>query len=160
MPVMTRTKRALDVFATVALIMSAAAVSWSLLIRPWRGSAARSQVERLKGVSLAGSLLANATGSGPVAIVEVSDFQCPYCGTYARESWPSVKRDLVDAGRVRYVSMHFPLEQIHPLANGAAEAAECAARAGRFWEMHDRLFHAANALSRADLVQHAQVVGV
>jgi protein-disulfide isomerase len=56
--------------------------------------------------------------------------------------------------------MHYPLEQIHPLALAASEAAECAARQGRFWEMHGRLFDGPNALAASSLVQHAQALGI
>ena len=53
-------------------------------------------------------------GNGDIVIVEFSDFECPFCGQYARETLPTVKRDLVESGMVRYVVLHYPLETIHP----------------------------------------------
>lgn len=74
---------------------------------------------------------------GPVTIVEYGDFECPNCKQVA----PGVKSLLERyAGRVRFAYRHFPLEEVHPHALLAAEAAECAGSQGRFWEMHDLLF--------------------
>lgn len=73
----------------------------------------------------------------PVTVVEYGDFECPNC----RQAAPAVKL-LLDrfAGRVRFTFRHFPLEGVHPHALLAAEAAECAAGQGKFWQMHDLLF--------------------
>lgn len=73
----------------------------------------------------------------PVTVVEYGDFECPNC----KQAAPAVKL-LLDrfAGRIRIVYRHFPLEEVHPHALLAAQAAECAAGQGRFWEMHDLLF--------------------
>jgi protein-disulfide isomerase len=73
----------------------------------------------------------------PVTIVEYGDFECPNC----KQAAPAVKLLLERfAGRVRMVFRHFPLEEVHPHALAAAEAAECAGGQGKFWEMHDLLF--------------------
>ena len=73
----------------------------------------------------------------PVTLVEYGDYECPYCGL----AHPVVQRILDDLGpRLRFVFRHFPLSQVHPNAEPAAEAAEFAGARGRFWEMHDRLF--------------------
>lgn len=72
-----------------------------------------------------------------VTIVEFSDFQCPFCA----RAKPTVDRILQEYGdRVTFVYKHFPLSQIHPRAQKAAEAAECARDEGKFWEFHDKLF--------------------
>ena len=73
----------------------------------------------------------------PVTVVEYGDFECPNC----KQAAPAVKL-LLDrfAGRVRFVYRHFPLEEVHPHALHAAEAAEAAGRQDRFWPMHDLLF--------------------
>jgi protein-disulfide isomerase len=79
----------------------------------------------------------------PVTIIEFSDFQCPYCAQFASETHPSLKKDYLDTGRVRLVWMDFPLNQIHPQAAAASEAARCARDQGgdeAFWAMHDALF--------------------
>src|SRR5437868_8562593 len=73
----------------------------------------------------------------PVTVVEYGDFECPNC----KQAAPAVKL-LLDryAGRVRVAFRHFPLEEVHPHALHAAQAAETAGAQGKFWEMHDLLF--------------------
>jgi len=74
---------------------------------------------------------------GPVTIVEYGDFECPNC----KQAAPGVKLLLErHPGRIRFAYRHFPLEEVHPHALLAAEAAECAGSQGKFWEMHDLLF--------------------
>lgn len=89
-----------------------------------------------------------------VAIIEFSDFECPFCARHAGQVYPRLMEEYVDTAEVQYVFRHYPLE-IHPLAVKAAEAAECAAVQGMYWEMHDRLFAANGALTHADLLNHA-----
>lgn len=105
-------------------------------------------------ISIAG-LAAVGAPTAMLTIIEYSDFQCPYCRRYFLETWPLVEREYVRTGQVRYVFHHLPLDRIHPVAVAAAEGAECAARQGRFWEMHDRLFENPRALQREALTQHA-----
>jgi protein-disulfide isomerase len=72
-----------------------------------------------------------------VVIVEYGDFECPNC----KQAAPVVKLILHRfAGRLRFVYRHFPLEEVHPRALLAAEAAECAGAQDKFWQMHDLLF--------------------
>jgi protein-disulfide isomerase len=88
-----------------------------------------------------------------VTIVEYGDFECPNC----KQAAPAVKLMLERfAGRVRFVYRHFPLEEVHPHAVHAAEAAECAAGQGRFWQMHDLLFANQNHLKRHQLLGYAE----
>ena len=85
------------------------------------------------------SRLSKVRGTGDVVIVEFTDFQCPYCGRHARETFPTLRKELIDSGKARYASLNFPLP-IHQGAVPAAKVAECAAEQGKFWEMHERLF--------------------
>jgi protein-disulfide isomerase len=87
----------------------------------------------------------------PVTMVEYGDFECPYCG----QAEPVVRELLADYGDVRYVWRHLPLNDVHPNAQAAAEAAEAAARQGAFWEMHDLLLDHQGALRLRDLVGYA-----
>ena len=103
---------------------------------------------------------AKGRSDAPLVIVEFSDFECPFCGRYSRDTFAQVERDYVDTGKVRYVFRHFPLERIHPQALGASKAAECAFAQGKFWELHARLFANQRALKPADLTASAQAVGV
>jgi protein-disulfide isomerase len=97
------------------------------------------------------------SASAPVTVVEFSDFQCPYCQRAA----PTLKRVReVYGDKVRVVWKDFPLTQIHPQAFKAAEAAQCAAEQGKFWEYHDRLFANQQALQPDDLKKHASEIGL
>jgi Na+/H+ antiporter NhaA len=92
----------------------------------------------------------------PVTVVEYGDFECPYCG----QAEPAVRELLRDFGDVQYVWRHLPLNDVHPEAQLAAEAAEAAGRQGAFWEMHDRLLDHQDALSVRDLIGHAAALGL
>jgi protein-disulfide isomerase len=87
----------------------------------------------------------------PVTIVEYGDFECPYCG----QAEPAIRELLRDFADVRYVWRHLPLNDVHPNAQLAAEAAEAAADQGAFWEMHDVLLAHQDALRPADLIGYA-----
>jgi protein-disulfide isomerase len=87
-----------------------------------------------------------------VMIVEFSDFQCPYCGQVEA----TLKSVLAKhEGTVALAFRDMPITQIHPFAEGAAEAARCAAEQGKFWEYHDLLFADQGALDRNGLIAKA-----
>jgi Na+/H+ antiporter NhaA len=92
----------------------------------------------------------------PVTIVEYGDFECPYCG----QAEPVVRELLHDFGDLRYVWRHLPLNDVHPHAQAAAEAAEAAGRQGKFWEMRDLLFDHQGALTSRDLIRYAESLGL
>jgi Na+/H+ antiporter NhaA len=92
----------------------------------------------------------------PVTVVEYGDFECPYCGQ-AEPVVRELRRDFTD---VRYVWRHVPLNDVHPHAQLAAEAAEAAADQGAFWEMHDLLLDNQDALQPDDLVAYAELLGL
>jgi protein-disulfide isomerase len=77
--------------------------------------------------------------TAPVWLVEISDFQCPFCKRWHDETYPTLVRDYVAKGIVRMAYVHLPL-QMHQHAFQAAEASMCAAVQDRFWPMHDKLF--------------------
>jgi protein-disulfide isomerase len=85
--------------------------------------------------------LARIQGSpkAPVWVIEVSDFQCPFCKQWHDETYQKLRDEFVRTGKVRLAYVNFPLAQ-HIFAFPAAEAAMCAAAQGKFWEMHDALF--------------------
>lgn len=91
-----------------------------------------------------------------VVITEFGDFECPYCG----DAFP-VLEDVLKKyePRVSLVFRHYPLP-MHPHAAAAAEAAEAAADAGKFWEMHDELYGHQKALSEANFRTYAEAIGV
>lgn len=91
----------------------------------------------------------------PVVMVEFSDFQCPACGTFFRETETSLKQKYVDTGKMRIVYRDFPLLNLHPLAQTSAEAAECMNEQGKFWGFHDQIFRNQESLSVENLKQWA-----
>ena len=94
----------------------------------------------------------------PLVLVEFTDYQCPYCAMHAREVMPSLEREFVATGKLRYAVSEFPLVQIHPLAAPAAVAARCAGEQRRFWEMHARLFEHQRELGPWEA--HAKAIGL
>lgn len=93
----------------------------------------------------------------PVTLVEYGDYECPYCGM-AYPIVESVRRRMGDS--MRFVFRHFPLTQIHPHAQHAAEMAEAAGERGRFWEMHGMLYQNQPALDDRDLILYAAQIGI
>jgi protein-disulfide isomerase len=91
-------------------------------------------------------------GDAPVTLVEYGDFECPYCG----RAEPVIRELLADFGDLRYVWRDLPLNDIHPHAQLAAEAAEAAGAQGKFWEMYDLLFAHQSELTMRDLVGYAR----
>lgn len=96
----------------------------------------------------------------PVTIIEYSDFQCPFCLRFFEQTLPEIERQYVDTGKAMLVYKHLPLSSIHPYAEKAAEAAECAGVQGKFWEMHDKIFQNQAALAVDNLKGYAASLGV
>lgn len=78
--------------------------------------------------------------NAPVWLVEISDFQCPFCKQWHDESFAKIDQEYVKTGKVRMAYLNFPLTRIHKNAQIAAEAAMCAGVQGKFWELHTSLF--------------------
>ncbi|MEK6952940.1 MAG: DsbA family protein, partial [Nanoarchaeota archaeon] len=91
----------------------------------------------------------------PVTIVEFSDYQCPFCGRFEKDTFPTLKEEYIDTGKVKLIFRDFPLTSIHPYAQKAAEASECADEQGKFWKYHDKLFENQEALTVDDLKKYA-----
>lgn len=103
--------------------------------------------------------LATGSAQAKVTIVEFSDFQCPAC----QQAEAAIKQILADYPQeVRLVYRHLPLIQIHKQAMAAAELAEAAAAAGKFWEMHDLLFERQNEWveNGGKLAEYGQELGI
>jgi protein-disulfide isomerase len=92
-----------------------------------------------------------------VTVVEYGDFECPHC----KQAAGTVKLMLARfEQQVRFVFRHFPLEEVHPHALRAAEAAECAGGQGKFWAMHDLLFDHQLHLGLPQLDEYARRIGL
>ena len=92
-----------------------------------------------------------------VVLVEFSDFQCPFCRKFWRETFLQIKKEFIDTGKIKFVYRDFPLD-FHPQAKNSAEAAECADDQDKFWEFHDHLFLNQTKLADADLKKYAQAL--
>ncbi len=97
------------------------------------------------------------SATAPVTLVEYGDFECPYCG----QAYPIVEAIVQRFGnQLRFVFRNFPLTQIHPHAEHAAETAEAADAQGAFWPMHEQLFTHQKALDDNHLVGYAAALGL
>lgn len=148
----------LDGVASVALIGASIAVVWKAL-SPEGGTPPVPPLPTTP-VSLAQAATLGSP-SAPVAILVFSDFQCPYCRTFALKVLPMLREKYVDRGLLRVVYRHFPIQAIHPLAFKAAEASECANRQGRFWPFVEFLFEQGpSTLNDSLLARGAAAIGV
>ncbi len=96
-----------------------------------------------------------------IIMVEFSDFQCPFCGRFFRQSIPYIKEEWVNAGRLKFYYKHLPLTSIHPQAEPAARASYCADKQGKFWEYHDWIFENINTInSDQDYFNAAEQLGL
>jgi protein-disulfide isomerase len=97
----------------------------------------------------------NVKGSpdAKVVVTEYSDFECPYCKTFAQSTQKQLEEEYIKDGRVRFEYKHFPLPQHNPSATFAALAAECAADQGKFWEMQQYLFQEAGKQGTSTFTQ-------
>lgn len=142
----------------LALIAAAAVISLACSSADGRGHA-DSTSTGATGASSTASATASAGASGgtdalskaadasriqgspnaPIWLIEVSDFQCPYCKMWHDETYQMVLNDYVKTGKVRMAYVNFPLS-MHQHAHEAAIAAMCVGAQGKFWQMHDALF--------------------
>jgi protein-disulfide isomerase len=146
-----------------AALALAAALSASLTaLLPMAGRTAAPQepaAPQTARVRLDAREYALGPSDAPVTLLEFTDYQCPYCRRFQRETWPLLKKNYVDTGKLRFIVRDLPL-QFHSAARPAAEAAHCAGEQGRFWEMHQALLSGEDALSPAGIDRRAGAVGL
>jgi len=106
-----------------------------------------------------GNKPAMGSPSAPVTVVEFADYQCPYCLRFTKTTFPHLKRDYIDTGKVRWVALNLPLA-FHKDARKAAQAALCAGEQDKFWEMREVLFRNPQELAAEHLPKHAASVGL
>jgi protein-disulfide isomerase len=118
-------------FATSAVVVAALV---TLLIVPEFASA--------QGAPQSLPLAARTKGSAtaPVTVYEMADFQCPVCGRFVKEMWPTIEKEFIATGKVKWIYINMPLTTIHANANAAAIFASCAGVQGKFWPAHDMLY--------------------
>jgi protein-disulfide isomerase len=75
-----------------------------------------------------------------VALIEFSDYECPFCIRHSRETMPLIEKNYIATGKILYGFRDFPIDQLHPQAIRAHEATQCAGDQQKYWEMHARMF--------------------
>lgn len=96
--------------------------------------------------------------NAPITIVEFSDYQCPFCTKWHTEVFTRLMNDY--KGKIRFIYRDFPLYSIHPQAQSAAEAANCAGEQGAYWEFHNALFSEKYSLGSDAYTRYAAEVGL
>lgn len=99
----------------------------------------------------------SGSADGSIRLLEYGDYECPFCGE-VRPIVKEIQRRLAD--NLLFAFRNFPLTQIHPHSEHAAEAAEAAGEQGNFWGMHDALFENQGALEDEDLAEYATELGL
>jgi len=113
-----------------------------------------------------GGLPVLGDANAKVTIVEFSDFQCPFCRSFWKDTLPQIKKEYIDTGKVKLAFRHYPLS-FHPMAQKTAEGAECANDQDKFWEFHDVVYEKQDAQGQGtitytneDLATWAGEVGI
>jgi protein-disulfide isomerase len=96
--------------------------------------------------------------NAPITMIEFSDYQCPYCLKWNSEVYQRLLKAYPD--KIRFVYRDFPLTSIHPEAEAAAEAADCAGAQGRYFDYHDKLFSGELELGSKAYIQYANELGL
>lgn len=86
------------------------------------------------------------TSSAPLTLIEFTDFQCPFCERHFTQTFPQIKSEYIDTGKLKYELRSFPLS-FHGNAHKASEAALCANDQDKFWQMHEKIFGGQGAWS-------------
>jgi protein-disulfide isomerase len=97
--------------------------------------------------------------NSPVTIIEFSDYECPFCQRFYQQTLPQIEQNYIKTGKVKLVYRDFPLS-IHPQAQKAAEAAECAGEQNKYWEMHNLLFEKGVSGGVTSFKQYAKDLGL
>ena len=97
--------------------------------------------------------------AAPVTVVEFTDYQCPFCRRFTQTTFPLLKRDYIDTGKVRWEVRDLPLA-FHNNARKAGQSVHCANEQGKFWEMRDTLFKNSANLENKHLRSYAEQVGL
>ncbi len=94
----------------------------------------------------------------PITLIEFTDYQCPFCKKFFKDTLPELKKHYIDTGKLRLVVRDFPLP-FHKDARPAANAAHCAGEQDKFWPMHDALYEG-QTMNRDDIKSHAAKMGL
>ena len=100
--------------------------------------------------------------SAQIILIEFSDYQCPFCQVFWTQTLPAIKSEYIATGKLKFIYRDFPITQSHPLAQSAAQAAECVRDQGgdeAYFAMHDKLFGNQYLISKQNMLAWAQELG-
>lgn len=122
-------------------------------------TAPRPHVPKTASVKIDKDSIVLGAADAPVTVVEFTDYQCPFCRRFVQTTFPMLKRDYIDTGKLRWVVRDMPLG-FHQNASKAAQAAHCAGDQGKYWEMRDTLFKNNSKLGPEQLPGYARENGL
>lgn len=122
----------------------------------------RAELYAARGMPLIDIAGAPELGSSTAALtlIEFADYECPFCIRHFTETMPRLEEQFIRPGQLRYVFRDLPIDELHPGALRAHEAAHCAAEQGKFWELHRRLFGAPGSHGDEGLATRASEAGL
>jgi protein-disulfide isomerase len=107
-----------------------------------------------------GSSPVKGNADATVTLVEYSDYQCPFCARHYRAVMPILQEEYIDTGKLKFVMREYPLPTLHKNASNAAQAAMCAGKQGKYWEMHNLLFENQKELGVDNVKSFAGTIGL
>lgn len=135
----------LDLAVTLVMVATCGVLvwaNWSRIVPP----TARRIAPPAEPVSIASAPI-KGSANAEFALIEYSDYQCPYCARFETDTLPGIEDAYVKSGKLLLAFRHNPIQKLHPFAAKAAAAAVCAGEQGLFWELHGLLFENAKALN-------------
>jgi protein-disulfide isomerase len=129
-----------------------------LLARPQQqqAQAAPSAPPKPENLTIKGSAIyVLGKSDAPLTLVEFTDYQCPFCGRFETTTFPEIKKNYIDTGKVRFILRDLPLD-FHPFALKAAQSVHCAGDQGKYWEMKELVFKNQNKIDVDSLAGYAK----
>jgi len=144
-----------------ALTLAAAALALALALdaRLASGGAEQEPAPQFVHLKLDAREYSLGRSDAPLTMLEFTDYQCPFCRRFQAETWPLLKKNYIDTGKLRFIVRDLPL-QFHSAARPAAEAAHCAGEQGKFWEMHHALLTGDDPLVNGGIERRAKALGL
>ncbi len=143
-------KRLLGIGVVLALVVALPLFIWAIITQKFliskRAASGEPTPAPRVSIDIAGQPSVGPENA-PILIVEFGDFECPFCKTFHDQTFGALMQAYPN--QIHFVFKDFPLIPIHPQAQVAAEAAECAFEQDKFWEMHDMIFDNQDTLSNS-----------
>lgn len=148
----------------VSVVIAGLVIAGAIIYQPGNRPAYTATTNTAAGTSAAlptvddDAVLGNP--NAPVTMLIFGDYQCPFCKQAFDDVETRIRTEYVDTGKVKMVYRDFPLDNIHPFARKAGEAAECAEEQGKYWQYHDALFEKQEQIPTLDFEKLAGELGL